>query len=138
MPVFAPPITDGHLSSWQALVKGTKGLTRHALETLHALVQQHKAHHQPSEAPPLASQTYDVGVAHHIPLHHDTKTAVAEHLPTDEEMKVYDELFGKLQGELRDMAYHLLWYALELKKGREPITKDKLVPHQTAPTSGAA
>ncbi len=35
------------------------------------------------------------------------------------------KVFDSLAGDIRNAAYHLLWYARELTKDREPRTKDK-------------
>jgi hypothetical protein len=34
--------------------------------------------------------------------------------------------FDSLEGSERDAAYHLLWFARELTRDREPCTSDKL------------
>lgn len=37
-----------------------------------------------------------------------------------------DGLFDSLQGDLRTMAFHLLWHVNEIARDREPITLDRL------------
>lgn len=39
-----------------------------------------------------------------------------------------DGLFDSLEGEVRDVAFHLLWHAKEIALDREPVTQDKLAP----------
>lgn len=53
-------------------------------------------------------------------------------IPWPRELKTMGEVLDQLpsntseQKELRDAAYHLLWYANELCRDREPLTKDVL------------
>jgi len=37
-----------------------------------------------------------------------------------------DGLFDNLEGDLRNMAFHLLWFATEITLDREPMTQDKI------------
>ena len=48
-------------------------------------------------------------------------------LPSTEQLRECGERFDRLpRGELRDAAFHLLWFATELSLGREPITNDTI------------
>lgn len=49
-----------------------------------------------------------------------------EKIPFKEELKMFAEVLEQQNGLVRNIGYHLLWYATELSLGREPITLDKL------------
>jgi hypothetical protein len=121
---FAPPVTDDHLKAdWPELIEQTTGLTRAALEQLHRLAKAHRKH------PPVkgaAGTRHASGQGLVVPLTAAAQSAVASNLPTRDELAVYAQLFEPLAGDVRDAAFHLLWYATELSLGREPMTTDKL------------
>jgi hypothetical protein len=39
---------------------------------------------------------------------------------------MFADVLEKQAGEIRNIGFHLLWYATELNLGREPVTLDKL------------
>lgn len=66
-----------------------------------------------------------VGIA--IPLEPDEIARMWDHVPYRDEIVMYGERFENIpQGDLRDAAFHLLWFANELTKDREPMTREKV------------
>lgn len=117
---FAPPITEDHVKNWPTLIAATNGLTRTALEVLHKLMLAHRPH----KAKALKGEPHPSGKGIIMPLADDVKKACEPHLPSHAEMEIFGQLFESLGGPIRDVAFHLLWYARELELGREPPTTD--------------
>jgi hypothetical protein len=64
-----------------------------------------------------------------VPLHPAEVERIWDHVPWDHELDGIQRLFDAIpasQKDLRNAAFHLLWYAKELAHDREPITQDKL------------
>jgi hypothetical protein len=74
----------------------------------------------------LEGDTHQSGVGKIIPLEKEEIERIWDVVPWPKECDVIGECFDKLTGELRNAAFHLLWYARELAIDREPITNDKL------------
>lgn len=47
-------------------------------------------------------------------------------VPWKEECDLMGKCFDRLEGDQRNAAFHLLWYAVELTNDRQPCTKDLL------------
>jgi hypothetical protein len=65
-----------------------------------------------------------------VPLEDAEIQRIWDVVPWMEELKMYGQLFEKIsateQRDLRNAAFHLLWFGKELCSDREPITNDKL------------
>lgn len=66
-----------------------------------------------------------------VPLTEDEKARMWDAIPWPDELDLYGQLFDAIdnasQHDLRNAAYHLLWFARELDLDREPITTDKIL-----------
>jgi hypothetical protein len=51
---------------------------------------------------------------------------ISSDVPWSDECDRLAALFAGLQGDIKHAANHLLWFARELRAGREPITQNKL------------
>lgn len=68
-------------------------------------------------------------VLHFVPLEEDHQKKLFDLIPWDHELKAIQSLFDTIPAdnkELRDCAFHLLWYVRELCLDREPLSQDKL------------
>ena len=123
---FAPPLDASKLASYRTLA-GTA--TRPVADGMMSLISMMEAFHkQPAstnKGKPRASGRGEI-----VQLEKPVVDALDPHVPWDHEIKALSELFDTIpndtQKPLRDAAFHLLWFATELAKDREPITKDKL------------
>lgn len=123
---FAPPITEEQLAAYQALADSAEAEVREAMLTLHNCVAQWwELPESTVEGQPHASGR---GVI--VPLTNDLKAQLFDAIPWSRELKSMGELFEQLdaatQRDLRNAAFHLLWYVNELNLDREPISLDKL------------
>lgn len=132
---YAPPLTDDKITSYEdAIAALADGPVKDALDKLLKCVQAWWAL-------PDSTRT-DGEVMEHI---HQGRTIEVKEIPfTDDLVQALwdvtpypyelaglstshdDGLFDSLQGDLRDMAFHLLWHVNEIARDREPITLDKL------------
>jgi hypothetical protein len=119
---FAPPISDEQITSYEAMAKSAdRRVSQYMLE----LVKMLRVFRQTPDSTLPGSPHPVKGVM--IPLENTEIERIWEYVPWPEECDVIDGVFASLpSGELRNAAYHLLWFARELTKDREPITADKL------------
>lgn len=155
---FAPPLTDESLARYEELANEQEGELLDALTTLLACVktwwelpestrkdvtrwQSNYVVPNP-DYDPLASKLTKQGQKNKLvpftfeetPLeesHIEALDSVTpwmrelDTLSTPQDTGPFDSLPS---GELRNAAFHLLWFAKELTLDREPLTKDKLPP----------
>src|SRR5262245_38157188 len=63
-----------------------------------------------------------------IPLEPDEIARMDEYIPYADELEMWAKRFEAIpDSDLRNAAFHLLWFAVELSKDREPITREKLM-----------
>ena len=66
-----------------------------------------------------------------VPLEDAEVKRIWDLVPWEHECEVTGQVFEKIPAdthkELRNAAFHLLWFGRELCRDREPLTKDKLV-----------
>jgi hypothetical protein len=127
---FAPPIHD-RIDKYETLAHQAPAQIGEAMLILVNTVEQHLNHPRSS----LRGSPHPVGsvngaVPMIVPLQPEVVQALDEHIPWREELDMFSQLFDRLdpvkQKDLRDAAFHLLWYANELYLDREPLTADML------------
>jgi len=109
----APPLTDELLDKYETLAAIADTSIKHAIHKCLACVFKWW------NLPESNKQTLDPEIA----------TILEEYIPWAHEIDAIQQLFNNIpsnQMDLRDAAFHLLWYVRELDFGREPITTDKL------------
>lgn len=142
MPVacLAPALTDEKLFRYTEVVKETPaGPIRDALTVLLACVYEWwrlpdskrtdgnrlKFFHKGEGEQERTERTVEL-----VPLEKDHQKSLYDLIPWDYELAALDTLFDTIpndtQKELRDAAFHLLWFVKELNLDREPLTLDKL------------
>ncbi len=120
---FAPPLNVGKLAAYKSKIESCDDpQIKEVLLKLHKMVEVF------NETP---SSSLD-GVPHAlrgtiIPLEEQEVKRIWDYVPWDYEIEAYKILLERLpNGELRNAAFHLLWFAVELEKDREPITNDRI------------
>lgn len=119
---FAPPLTDEMLDQYEALAATAQ---RRISEYMLSLVSMMRKFRETPQSTRTGSPHPVRGVI--VPLEEEEIQRIWDHVPWPEECDVMDGVFDTLpNGEMRNAAYHLLWFARELTTDREPITNDKL------------
>ena len=119
---FAPPLTDELLAKYKSSITALpESPERDALVELYTCCERWWN----------LPESKGAGTAHPVmgvivPLDKEIQDALFDSIPWKEQLDLMGQLFDKLKGETRHMAYHLLWHAVELEKDREPLTNDKL------------
>lgn len=127
---FAPPLTDDLLAYYAGLIDTLprESQVREALTKLYQCCDEWWE--QPESTGGNGTSNHKSGRGIVVNLDEPVKKALWEYIPWTEELNLYGELFDRLspitEKELRNAAFHLLWYVKELDLDREPITKDKL------------
>lgn len=135
---FAPPITPEVLARYRALAEAEPaGPVKDALTSLGEMVRvfgqtpRSKLPGKPLAAAPfvgatgpLAGKTFTAEV---VPLEPAEVKRIWDHVPWEHEIEGYRKLAKGLKpGPVHDALRHLIWYAAELCKDREPICTDSL------------
>ena len=113
---FAPPLDADRLASYADMADGMTGPQSVAFATLFAAVSEFLA----KDVPPRKGSLHPSG------LGKVEKLTDGEKVELPEDLDDIGRTFDSLDGERRNAAYHLLWYARELRLGRRPITTDTL------------
>jgi hypothetical protein len=123
---FAPPLDATKVVAYRRLADSAPPQIReavHKLADMAVLFQE-----TPRSSLPGAPHPVGRGVI--VPLEKAEVERIWDAVPWAEEIEMYAALFDKIDPvtakSLRDAAYHLLWFAVELEKDREPITNDML------------
>lgn len=138
MPVacFAPPLTDEKLARYKVIsdeLPESGGLRYAFLECLKAVelwweLPESKGGRK-DQTLDIKHRGRDVGVKV-TTLTPDLTRQLDPAVPWDYELAAMGKLFDTIDPvadkELRDAAFHVLWLATELERGREPLTLDKL------------
>lgn len=133
---FAPPLDEAKLASFDTIADSQGGPVGDAMKRLITMLK--KFWETPRS--PLPGSGHPSGAGMIIPLEDAEIERIWDHVPWmnaeqriakgkigDDDCDQYGVLFGTLpQGEVRNAAFHLLWYARELAADREPITNDLL------------
>ena len=134
---FAKPITPECLQRYK-LVAATASppIVKEWLEKL--IVMYEVFQETPESANPGVPHQSGTGTI--VPLEEAEIQRIWDHVPYKEELDMIQALFDKLPSgrnehgavidkraeELREVAFHLLWYAVELCLDRQPCTTDRL------------
>lgn len=124
---FAPPLDTDKLTRYRELAD--TAVSSQVREVLHKLCDMvAKFWETPKSS--LSGVSHPSGRGLIINLEDDEIKRIWDYVPYDKENKMYAELFDTIDArtnkELRDAAFHLLWFAVELEKDREPLTNDML------------
>lgn len=133
---FAPPLTDEKLESYRSLAMSAPPPIRDSMLSLLSCVNHwwglpESLH--PKTPHPNVFHTKKDGTVTPVmtqPLESAHAESLDPLIPWAHEIEAMKGLFETInpvsQKPLRDAAHHLLWHVVELDKGREPITSDKL------------
>ena len=123
---FAPPLDSEKIAAYRELAKSAEDeRVRDAMLPLCDMVD---SFHQTPKSK-LSGKPHPVGLGVVVPLEEDEIKRIWDLVPWDYECDALGKLFETLpsdQKDLRNAAFHLLWFARELTKDREPITNDLL------------
>lgn len=123
---FAPPVSDETLATYDNLAADAPTPIGDAMRRL--LTMLRKFRETPASTAPSAPHRSGVGVVRQLET--AEKERVADVVPQRDELEMFAARFDTLDPmhnkALRDAAFHLLWFACELKLGREPCTNDML------------
>ena len=121
---FAPPINSETLAGYKALIPSAPPEVGEVMGKLCEMVEVF----QQTPASTLAGSPHPVGRGQIVPLEDAEIKRIWDYVPWEYEIKAYQGLFDELASDspLRTPCFHLLWYAVELCKDREPITNDKI------------
>ena len=126
---FAPPLSDDKLASYKTLIEAQpESATKDALGKLLTCVQ--KWWELPDSDGAAASHPATTRMQI-VDLTPEIAKTLWDYIPWKEELTAMQALFDVIpatQAELRNCAFHLLWFGIELEKDREPLTNDKLAP----------
>lgn len=139
---FAPPLSDETLARYQALVAALGPDQAELKDVLSGLMKCIQVWWELPESrrKPTLWKLYHVERQAEMevpetPLEHAHVTALWDVTPWMRELDTLstplaDGPFDTLPpGELRELAFHLLWHAKELTLDREPMTRDKVPLH---------
>lgn len=123
---FAPPLTPAKLKQYVELAADASPQVTEAMAVLADAVEAYWKH-KPSKQ---AGTAHPSGRGFIVPLEPETIKALDSAVPWNEELEMYAKVFDRIdpvaQRDLRNAAFHLLWFGRELFLDREPITADKL------------
>lgn len=141
---FAPPLTQEKLDRYRELIDIAKGpevwsyindpkdrdMLQHAVpDYMKRLADMVELFWETPESK-LTPRPHATGIGQIIDLEDAEKERMWDAIPYDHELDLYSVIFEKIshaeQPELRNAAFHLLWFGRELDLDREPMTNDKL------------
>ncbi len=127
---LAPPLTDVKLAKYAAL--GTQLVGEIASEYARCLACVKAWWELPESKLPAVKFTAVKGghtpaEMHVVPLEAGHIASLDAVTPWLRELETLKTLFDVLTGEVRDAAFALLWYAIEISLDREPVTQEKLI-----------
>lgn len=123
---FAPPLSDALLAAYEALATSASPEIKDAMQKL---LQCVKHWWQLPDSSTARSVPHPSGRGMHVPLDKPIADALWDDIPWGHELNAIQALLNTIpegQRDLRDAAFHLLWYVRELDLDREPITLDKV------------
>ncbi len=125
---MAPDITTTKLATYRELAATAEPSVKEVMARLCDMVEHFRKTPE-SKLPGSPVQFMNAGnkIAIAVPLEPDEILRIWDHVPYQDEIDVYGARFEKIpQSDLRDAAFHLLWFATELTKDREPMTREKV------------
>jgi hypothetical protein len=123
---FAPPLDAAGLARYRELAEAASGQVKdYMIELCDMLALFWQTGESRNGGTPHPSGRGTI-----IPLEDDEIKRIWDAVPWPNECdligQVFDGIPADTQADLRNAAFHLLWYARELAADREPITNDKL------------
>lgn len=123
---FAPPLDATKIAAYRELGTAAGGQIGEAVGKLCDMV----ALFQETPASTANGVPHPSGRGVMVPLEDEEIKRIWDAVPWDTENAMYAALFDTINPTtdkpLRDAAFHLLWFSVELEKDREPMTTDKL------------
>jgi len=120
---FAPPLPANKLATYKTLAGSCPD--RQCKEKMLELIGMMELF-QKTPASTLPGTPHPVGVGIKVPLEKEEIARIWDVVPWANECDGIGRLFDQLEGDVRNAAFHLLWFARELAADREPLTNDKL------------
>lgn len=120
---FAPPLPPEKLQGYVTLAESCPD--RQCKEKMLELIKM-KEEFDKTPSSVLPGTPHPVGVGVIVPLETEEVERIWDVVPYANECDGIGQLFDQLKGDVRNAAYHLLWFARELAADREPLTNDKL------------
>lgn len=133
---FAPPLTNSKIEEYKRLAKDAPRSIREEMEKLCYMVEVFWETPESTKS----STPHGSGVGFVTPLEQSKVERMWDLVPWSDEVpgdhvnecemlgRLFDGIDPTTHKPLRDAAFHLLWYAVELSKDREPMTTDKITP----------
>lgn len=126
---FAPPITDEVRLRYAELIDvATDPQVQDAGTKLAKMVYKYQKAHK--ELPDSDGTPHPSGRGVEVALPQEIVQTIWDHVPFQYEIdgiaKVFDTVSAETDKPLRDACFHLLWFANELTRDRQPITTDKI------------
>lgn len=130
---FAPALSVAQLAIYKTFADGAEPQVKGLMSTLIKMVEVFNAAPAKVNSP---IEQHKSGTGFVIKLDPETIAAIDSHVPWHEEIEMMGKVFDRIPAldiplvdrplNLRDAAFHLLWYAAELANDREPITQESL------------
>lgn len=124
---FAPPLPPEKLNSYTELANTATPEVKEIMLKLIAMIK----HFNLTPSSLLVGTEHATKLALIIPLEDKEIERIWDVVPWEYEIdaysKVCDAISNETHKQLRDAAFHLIWFARELYADREPITNDKLI-----------
>ena len=121
---FAPPINGNKLEEYRELAEGCED--QKVCEGMTALINMLDTFFE-TPASKNGGTPHATGVGMIVKLEQEEIDRIDSKVPWPEELATYAKWFETLpNGPLRNAAFHLLWYGVELTNDREPLTTDRL------------
>lgn len=128
---YAPPITPDKLAAYKSLADAEPaGPVKEALTGLCEMVRVFQQTPR-SKAKPVGKLTAHLADGERecdvVPLEEAEVKRIWDHVPWPHEVEGYRKLAKGLKpGAVHEALRHLIWYAAQLGKDREPLTQDML------------
>lgn len=120
---FAPPLTPQKLGQYITLSESAPEEVRGYMEQLISMMEA--LHKEDKSSNP--SSPHPSGIGTITMLEDDQISRLFDVTPWPRECNAMQECFEELPpGDLRNAAFHLLWYGKELSEDRQPLTNDRL------------
>jgi hypothetical protein len=123
---FAPPLDLEKLARYHELAQQAGGAVGDVMAKLCDMVEAFEQ----SPRSTRAGSPHPSGAGLMVPLSEAEIKRLWEYVPwgweCDAYAKLFDEIDPRTKKELRNAAHHLLWFARELERDREPMTTDRL------------
>ena len=131
---FAPPLTPEKIAAYRGLAETAPTAVRDAVRQLCDMAELFQQ--TPPSSRPGTPHPSGRGVK--VPLEQSEIDRIWDAVPWDDEVpgdhvnecavlaRLFDGISNEDNEPLRNAAFHLLWYAKELARDREPITTDRL------------